>query len=92
MSTTLDTLLIAIDPARTLDETAARADAALNAYRIPQDRVTTWSEFTDLMADFLIHVEMHVLRLRAAPDASGSFQWDRCAQHLRKLFGRQGND
>jgi len=91
MATPLEGLLATLDPARTLDQTASRADAAVNSFRVPRGRVESWDEFTHLMAGFLTHVETRVLRLRAAPDASVGYQWDRCAQRLRDAFGRQGD-
>ena len=57
MSSTLDALLDSIDPARTLDAVAARADDALNTFSVEAGRIAGWEAFRACLVGFLRHLE-----------------------------------
>ena len=90
MPTKLDQLLESIDPQRTLDETDARVDRAVNTFSWEKGLITDWSEFKACLVGFLRHIERHVLCLRASPDVSADFDWGRCVQLLMHEYGPNG--
>lgn len=90
MTTSLDRLLEAIDPSRTLDQTQARADQAINTFALHEAIVQELPGFRKVMVEFLYHLEYHILRLRTSVRMSGDFNWNRCVQVLVQEFGKEG--
>ena len=90
MMTTLDQLLERIDPQRTLDETDACADEAVNSFPLRSAELTEWEEFRVCLTSFMRHVEEAVLHVRAMPEASLDFEWGRCVRLLIHEYGRDG--
>lgn len=93
MSTGLARLLESIDPIRTYDENARRADDAVNSFHFAKGRIGDWEEFRTCLIEFFRHVESRVLRMRGRPYGSdwGDFDWHRCAELLKREYGRNGD-
>ncbi|MFC1761016.1 hypothetical protein ACFL6U_02925 [Planctomycetota bacterium] len=89
MSTTLEQLLIDIDPARTYDQTFARADQAINMFSFNRSQITDWRDFNACLAEFFMHVEAMILQLHPGP-LDVDFHWGRCVQLLHHIYGRSG--
>ena len=64
MASALKELLDSIHPRRTLDQTARRADEAINTSPVRTARVTDWGEFRQCIIRFGKHVDTRILRLR----------------------------
>lgn len=90
MTCTLDQLLAEVDPARTLDEVAARADEALNTFSYPSERPQDWENFKTELVRFMHHVETRILRLRCCVQANPDFDWGRCSRWLLLGYGLSG--
>jgi len=90
MPSTLDQLLDSIHPRRTLDETARRAEEAVNSFAKDSSQITDWEEFRTYVSRFFCHVEAHVLRMRSAPEFDEEFAWDRCLKVIKRAFGANG--
>jgi len=90
METELDELLASIDPSRTLDETAARADEAVNSFDPGTGVITDWVEFQDCLGSLYCHVENHVLRLRSPREPDMWMDWGRCCRLLLDEYGADG--
>ena len=88
--TDLDRLLATLDPARTLDETSARADEAMNSFPMRTAIIEDWNEFQDLMTRFTLHVRKACLRLSPGYEGNAEFDWADCRQALRKEYGPSG--
>jgi hypothetical protein len=86
----LKRLLESLDPDRVLDETAARADRAINSFRTDGAAITDWDRFQQCMSRFCRHVEATVLRLNDRIDVSEEFYCGRCSHFLTAAFGRSG--
>ncbi len=86
----LDRLLDSIHPSRTLDETARRAEEAVNSFAKNASQITDWEEFRTYASRFFCHVEESVLRMRNAPQFDEEFAWDRCLKILKRAFGPNG--
>jgi hypothetical protein len=86
----LDQLLESIDPQRTLDETDAQVDEAINSFPLPCAEVTQWDEFRLYLIGFMRHIEAAVLHVRAMPGTSLDFEWGRCVRFLIQEYGRHG--
>ena len=92
MSTRLEQLLARIDPKMTLDQTAARADQALNTFSWGSGQITDRSEFEDCLTDFFCHVDAKVLGVSSSLHAEHrDFQWGRCGVLLTQLYGQSGD-
>ena len=90
MASRLDQLLDSIHPSKTLDETARRADEAINTFRCDRGLITDWEEFRSLLIDFVIHVMRHVLRIPDGWEPNRSFPWGQIVRVLGKLYGASG--
>jgi hypothetical protein len=90
MTTRLDRLLEEISPERTLDELSARADAALNSFRMTRGQITRWEEFCDCLGQFRRHLDTVLLHLREPVDIPIDYSWQRCVPILFDLYGRNG--
>ena len=88
--TGLNQLLESIDPQRTLDETDARADNAVNSFPLRNAELKRWDEFRLQLINFMRHTEAAVLHVRAMPGASLDFEWGRCVHLLIHEYGRNG--
>ncbi len=88
--TGLDQLLESIDPQKTLDETDARADEAVNSFPLTRAQLTQWDEFRICLITFMRHIETAVLHVRTMPEASLDFEWGRCVHLLVHEYGRDG--
>ena len=90
MKTDLDRLLAALDPEQTIEEAFRRADEAINSFPMRRAQILDWHEFTACMAEFVVHVEARILRLRRPVRAAFDFEWGRAASILMKIYGRSG--
>lgn len=90
MSNDLDWILGRIDPARTVDETYARVDDAINACVARAAVVTDRAEFRTRVMAFMGDVEARVLGVSAMPDSPADFAWGRCVEVLSDVYGRSG--
>jgi len=93
MASQLDELLASIAPQRTLTETAARADEAINSFRCDRAQLTDWDEFRRLLARFMLHVEGRCLRVPHLAEGHRvdlEFHWGRCVRILMHAYGANG--
>jgi len=90
MMTRLDRLLESIDPARTLDQVSARADAAINLFRLKSGIIGDWTEFRKILTEFYRHVENNILRIRPSFSGDPDIDWGRCCRLLIKEYGANG--
>jgi hypothetical protein len=90
MKTKLDRLLESIDPARTLDQVSARADEALNSFKVKSGIIENWEEFRTVLTKFYHHVENVVLRIQHSRLLDPDIDWGRCYQLLIKEYGPNG--
>jgi hypothetical protein len=88
--TDLDRLLATLDPARTLDETSARTDEAINTFPMPKAIIEDWSSFQDLMTRFCLHVRKTILRLNPQYQGNAEFDWAGCREALKREYGASG--
>ena len=86
----LKELLGSIHPRRTLDETARRADEAINTSPIKAARITDWDEFRQCIIRFGKHVDARILSLRTVPDMDQDFAWGHYSKVLKKAYGASG--
>jgi hypothetical protein len=90
MASRLAELLDSIDPHRTLDEVARRADEAINSFISRASLITDWDEFRRCVVEFHRHVEGTILRLRQPVSGGEDFDWGRTLSVLTKAFGPNG--
>ncbi len=90
MTTDLDRLLEDLDPERTIEDVFRRADEAINSFPMRCAQITDWNEFTACMAEFVVHVESRILRLRQPVRSAFAFEWGRAVRILTKIYGRSG--
>lgn len=90
MATRLEQLVADIDPSRTLDEIAARADRAILSFHTPAGRIGNWDEYRMCLVRFLRHVEAAVLRIPSSLGTSTDFDWGRCVRFLMQEYGVNG--
>lgn len=90
MSTKLDQLLQDIDPSRTIDETYARADSALNSFAFTQAQITDWHKFHVCIARLVCHIRNTVLRLQKPLEVDVEFEWDQAVRYLHNEYGPEG--
>jgi hypothetical protein len=88
--TKLDRLLESIDPARTFDQISARADEAINSFRMESAIISDWQGFRTALTKFYRHVENVILRVRPGFSANPDIDWGRCCNLLRKEYGANG--
>jgi len=91
MTTKQDQLLQDINPGRTLDQTARRADEAINSFSVESTRVSDWDEFRAILVRFYDHVEACILQVGTMPQADLDFTWGHCLGILTKAFDRNGH-
>jgi len=90
MVSKLEQLLDSLDPDRTLDEVARRADKAMNTFPLPSSQIADWEAFRRCLICFHQHVETTILRLRGDVSGGADFDWGRCCQVLTRAFGVNG--
>jgi hypothetical protein len=90
MTTDLDRLLDELDPDRTIEEAFRRADEAINSFPMWRAQIDNWSEFTHYLAEFVVHVESHILCLPRSVRGTFDFEWGRAAGILMKIYGQSG--
>jgi hypothetical protein len=83
-------LIAAIHPAKTLDETRRRAEAALNSSEESRGTITEWDRFRACLSRFLPHLEQHLLRLKQPVSMTAEFAWGRCIPLLVQVYGDSG--
>lgn len=83
-------LLGSIDPPRTLEEIARRADEALGSFTPPASLITEWDEFRRCVLEFRRHVEGAILRLHQPESGGEEFDWGHALPILTKAFGPNG--
>ena len=88
--TKLDRLLESIDPACTLEQVSARADEALNSFRMESAIAGDWQGFRTVLTKFFRHLENVILRIRAGFSGDPDIDWGRCCNLLRKEYGVNG--
>ncbi len=88
--TELDQLLTSIDPQKTVEETEARADRAINSFSFNEADATQWDVFRSHLINFMRHIEAALLGARALPEASTDFEWGRCVRLLLQEYGQNG--
>lgn len=88
MATRLDRFLESIDPSKTLDVVAARADEALNSF--PMDAgALEGSEFMECVGRFVCHLDNHLLCLNPPRSYDPQAHW---GQGCRLLEAEYGHD
>jgi len=90
MKTDLERLLEDLDPERTIEAVFRRADDAINSFPLRRAQITDWNEFTACMAEFVVHVESCILRVKRPVRSSFDFEWGRAPAVLIKVYGRSG--
>jgi len=90
MKTDLERVLEDLDPERTIEDAFRRADEAINSFPMRCAQITDWNEFTACMAEFVVHVESRILRLRQPVRSAFAFEWGRAVRILTKIYGRSG--
>jgi len=86
MPTKLEELEKSVDPNRTIVQTKARSDHALNTFDLDSAVVNKWDEFRSILARFYRHVENVVLRVNPPLPPNFEFDWGRCYPLLDKLY------
>lgn len=86
----LEQLLDSINPTVVYEETAARADAALNAFRIERAVILEWADFKDVMSRFIAQLDSMVLRLPESQTAGGERDWSQACRVMMTLYGGAG--
>lgn len=88
--TALDRLLDSIRPEKTIVETFNRANCAINTFAA-RGQISQWNEFQDFLAEFVRHLDVHVLRLRAPVAVSTHYYWQHgAAPVLHGVYGVSG--
>jgi len=90
MATKLEQLLANIDPAKTYDQTLARANTAVNTFKMNSAQITHWDEFVDCLGRFFCHVEMTILNVGHSAYSDSEFHSGRCIGLLCRLYGADG--
>ena len=90
MKTELTELLASIHPTRTLDDTAACVDEAINTFSAGSGRITDWDEFRRCVIRFAKHVDSKILRVRRVPDMDLDYAWGQYSKVLQKAYGQSG--
>jgi len=90
MRSKLEHLLATITPERTYNETARRADDALNAFLAPGALLDRWDVFQSCMAQFYRHVENTVLRIHSGFQGQFDMDWNCCIKILQHIYGHNG--
>ncbi len=91
MASRLEQLLDSLDPDRTLNEVARRADEAINTFPSPGSQITDWDEFFRCLARFHQHLDARILRLREEVRGAEEFYRGRCVHLLTQAFGPRGD-
>ena len=91
MPSKLDRFLETIDPSRNMDQLWARADNALNAFKVDQAISTDYWEFHRFLAEFFCHMENILLRLNPTRKPEYDFDGGRCLHLLQKELGSQAD-
>lgn len=90
MTTKQDQLLQDIDPGRTLDETARRADEAIISFSMESAQVSDWDEFLAILVRFYNHVEVCILRVSNMPQVNLELTLGHCVRIFMKVYDRNG--
>jgi hypothetical protein len=91
MRSGLKELLDSIHPRRTLEQTAGRADEAINTFSAGgPSQITDWDEFRRCVIRFARHVDTKILRVRRMPDMKLDYAWSHYSKVLQKAYGRTG--
>ena len=86
----LKELLDSIHPSRTLDQTAGRADEAINTFSAGRSQITDWDEFRRCVIRFARHVDTKILRARRMPNMELDYAWGHYSKVLLTAYGRNG--
>ena len=87
----LKELLDSIHPSRTLDQTAGRADEAINTFSAGSSQITDWDEFRRCVIRFAKHVDSKILCTRRMPDMELDFAWWHYSKVLQIAYGQSGD-
>jgi hypothetical protein len=91
MKPELKELLDSIHPQRTLDQTAGRADEAINTFSAGGSQITDWDEFRRCMVRFAKHVDCTILRVSRMPKLELDYAWRHYCKVLQKAYGPSGD-
>lgn len=90
MVTKLDRLLESISPTKTIETIYNRANEAINSFRFKKAQILQWDEFRRCMAEFLRHLQEHILKLPKPIDVSLDWYWGHSIRPLLKIYGLNG--
>ena len=90
MGNKLEQLLATIDPAKTYDQTFARANTAINTFEKNSAHIENRDEFIECLTEFFCHVEATILKTNHSVYSDSEFHWGRCRDLLCRLYGPNG--
>ena len=90
MKTELTDFLKSIDPARNLEEVAARIDNAIISFRLDSAVIELFGQFKDVLTSFVRHVEGEVLRVDPSKTLNADMSWSKCYRLLQLAYGPNG--
>lgn len=90
MATKLDKLLNYISCEKTVYETYRRANQAINTFEHKTTCPQKWNEFRTCIAEFMKHLDYHVLNMKNKPDISVPYYWSMSVRPLLKIYGING--
>ena len=88
----LKELLDSIHPRRTLDQTAGRADEAINTFSAGSSQITDWDEFRRCVIRFAKHVDSKILCIHRMPDMELDYAWGHYSKVLQEAYGRSSGE
>lgn len=90
MKTELVNFLKTIDPARNLEEVAARIDNAVISFRLDSAVIKEFGQYKDVLTRFVRHLESEVLKVHPSQTLSSEMYWSRCHRLLKLAYGPNG--
>jgi hypothetical protein len=90
MASKLEQLLASIDPAKTYDQTFARANTAVNTFKMNSAQITHRDEFIECLTQFFCQVDSTIFKIDISVYSDSEFHWGRCRSLLSQLYGSNG--
>ncbi len=90
MATKLDKLLNYISCEKTIYNTYSRANEAINTFEHKTACPQKWNEFRTCIAEFMKHLDYHLLNMKYKPDISVPDYWAMSVRPLLKIYGING--
>jgi len=90
MASKLEVLLNNISPEETIERAQAAASRALNSILIISEKIDTWGEFKELMAEFYCLVESNMIGLEKSRQMNLFMDWGCCLNLFLKKYGHRG--